>query len=130
MREEKLLNALTDKTKVLAVSQVHYSTGTKLSLTKIGKICRERNILFFVDGTQAFGATPTDLTYVDFYTASTYKWLLSGFGLSLLVAKSDAQKKLTPAYIGHNGRILQYSHINYPAVWVLESAISYFDQVG
>src|SRR5215471_12763096 len=41
LREQQLLEALSPRTRVLAVSHVHTVTGTRLDLARLGRACRE-----------------------------------------------------------------------------------------
>ena len=51
---------------MMAVSAVQFQTGLRLPVEDIGKICHKYNCLLFVDAIQCVGATPIDLTNIDF----------------------------------------------------------------
>lgn len=133
-REAALLEALDARTRVLAVSQTHSSTGTTLDLERLARACHERGALLIVDGIQALGATPTSLSAVDVYTASFFKWMLSGFGLGVLVTSSRARAAMTPAYQGYANMVdaqqLQYAHVNMPALFGLDATLDFFERIG
>jgi selenocysteine lyase/cysteine desulfurase len=128
-REERLLAALTPKTRVLAVSQVHSSTGTALDLRRLGAVCRERDVLLVVDGIQALGAVPIDVADVDVYCSAVFKFLLSGFGLAICAIGERARAVLRPAFRGYAnpppGTGLQYAHVNYPGLYALDAALGF-----
>ncbi|MBQ8589799.1 MAG: aminotransferase class V-fold PLP-dependent enzyme [Firmicutes bacterium] len=128
--DEELIKAIDERTKLVVVSHVQYTTGTKADLVKLGKACHEKGTLLFVDGTQAFGATDTDLSEVDFYVASTFKWSLGAFGLGVAMIKETALDDLDPAYCGYGGARMQYGTPNYPTLWTLDGALDYFEEVG
>jgi selenocysteine lyase/cysteine desulfurase len=127
-RESRLLAALTPSTRLLAVSHVHWTTGTRLDLQKLGAACRERGALLLVDGIQAIGAAPVDLTDVDIYCAAVFKYLLSGFGLAICAMSERARATLKPAYRGYANEPpstnLQYAHVNYPGLYALDAALT------
>jgi selenocysteine lyase/cysteine desulfurase len=133
-REAALLAALDQRTRLLAVSQVHSSTGTTVDLARVGRECRERGVLLLVDGIQALGAVPTDLALVDIYTASFFKWMLSGFGLGLMVTSPLARERMEPAYKGYanidDAAQLQYAHVNTPALYGLDATLDFFEGIG
>lgn len=133
-RESSLLAALDATTRVLAVSQTHWCTGTTVDLARLGAACRSRGVLLMVDGMQAMGAVPTDLSQVDVYTASFFKWMLSGFGIGLLATSAAARAAMVPAYRGYanseDSTRLQYAHVNVPALYGLDATLDYFDRVG
>ena len=129
-RDQALIAGIDEKTKLAVVSHVQYTTGTKADLTMLGKACHEKGTLLFVDGTQAFGAVDTDLSEVDFYVASTFKWSMGVFGLGVAMIKEEALNHLTPAFSGYGGAKMQYNTPNYPGLWALDGALDYFEEIG
>jgi selenocysteine lyase/cysteine desulfurase len=83
---EDVLNAITSKTKVVAMCQVHWADGTLFDLLSIRKKTREHNALLIIDGTQSVGAYPFSVKTIqpDALICASYKWLLGpytyGFG--------------------------------------------------
>ena len=53
---DRILDRLTPRTRVLALSAVQFLSGYRADLETIGDICRSRGIIFAVDGIQAVGA--------------------------------------------------------------------------
>jgi cysteine sulfinate desulfinase/cysteine desulfurase-like protein len=107
-RGAALLAAIDDRTRVLAVSHTHSSTGTTLALPPLVAACRAHDALLVVDGIQALGAVPVDLAGVDVYAASFFKWMLSGFGIGVLVTSPRARARLRPA---REQRLQQPQHL-------------------
>ncbi len=133
-REAALVAALDDRTRVLVVSQTHSSTGTTLDLERLARRCREHDALLMVDGIQALGAIPSDLSGVDIYAASFFKWMLSGFGIGVLVTSARARAAMTPAYRGYanmeDEAELQYAHVNVPGMYGLDATLDFFAGIG
>jgi cysteine desulfurase / selenocysteine lyase len=133
-REDRLLEALTPRTRVLAVSHVHTVTGTRLDLTRLGRACREVGALLVVDGIQALGAVPVDLSHVDVYGSAVFKWLLSGFGTGIGVFGERARELLTPAYRGYRNAppstAFEYADPNYPGLYVLDATLAHLEELG
>ncbi len=80
---EWLKTKLHPKTKIFNMSYVTFDTGKKMDLVSIGKMLKERNILFVVDATQALGGMPItseELSYIDVLACSSYKWMLGAYG--------------------------------------------------
>ena len=134
--EERLaaiLDALTPATRVVAVSHVHWVTGTRLDLVRLSAACHALGAMLVVDGIQALGAVPVDLGETDVYCASVFKWLLSGFGLAVLVVRERVRAELTPGIRGYNNASpssdLHYSHVNYPGLYALAACLSYLETV-
>jgi cysteine desulfurase/selenocysteine lyase len=51
LRAQRLLDALSPRTRVLAVAHVHTLTGSRLDLTRPGRACRDADVLRLVRGT-------------------------------------------------------------------------------
>ena len=132
-REDRLLDALDGRTRVLAVSHVHASTGTRMDLARLARACRERDALLLVDGVQALGAVAVDASLADVYCASHFKWMLGSFGVATFVASPRARERMAPVargYANEAGAGYQYAHANLPGLFALESALDHFDTVG
>ena len=88
-----------------------------------------------VDGIQALGAVPTSISrMVDIYAASFFKWMLSGFGVGVLVTSARARAAMAPAYRGYanmdDASQLQYAHVNMPAIYGLDATLDFFERIG
>src|SRR6266513_821131 len=57
----ELLSRVDDRTRVVTISWVQFSSGFRSDLARIGKFCRERNILFVVDAIQGLGGLKLDV---------------------------------------------------------------------
>src|SRR5919199_1815362 len=92
--------ALTQRTRVLAVTWVHSSTGLKLPLRAIADVVRQVNgardpsdrVLLCVDGVHGFGVEDLEIASsgVDFFVAGCHKWLLGPRGTGLVWGGGDA----------------------------------------
>ena len=69
--------ALTDRTRVLALSHLSNYSGVLLPVESLARIARERGIFMLVDGAQTWGALDVDVRKIgcDAFTASAHKWL-------------------------------------------------------
>jgi cysteine desulfurase / selenocysteine lyase len=133
-RQQRLLDAVTPRTRVMSVSHVHPWTGVRLDLTSLGRACREVGALLVVDGIQALGATQVDLSYVDVYGASVFKWLMSGFGTAIGVFRERARSMLTPAFRSYGNpppsTSFAYAAPNIPGLYVLDATLAYLEELG
>jgi len=87
---ELLEKELTPRTKLVALASCHYLTGWRIDVPAIGKLLRERGILFSLDAIQTIGAFPTDVEYVDFLSADAHKWMLGPMAIGIVyVAKRN-----------------------------------------
>jgi selenocysteine lyase/cysteine desulfurase len=68
----------------------------------LGKFCKEKGIIFSVDGIQGIGAIDFDVNKfnVDFLSCGTQKWLFGAQGLAFIYLTEELQRKINPAYLG------------------------------
>jgi selenocysteine lyase/cysteine desulfurase len=78
---ERILEAINAKTKVVALGNVHWADGTKFNLKEIRKRSKEVGALLIIDGTQSVGALPFDVQEIqpDALVCAGYKWLLGPY---------------------------------------------------
>jgi cysteine desulfurase/selenocysteine lyase len=105
MREvpwERFFESIDKDTRLVAISEVNYSTGFRPPLEEISKFTRERGILLFVDGTQSLGALAVDVKKlgVDIYAAHAYKWLISPPGAAFMAVLEPLRGRLRPMIVG------------------------------
>jgi selenocysteine lyase/cysteine desulfurase len=93
---------ITPKTRLIFHSHITCTTGQVLPLAEIGKLARERNILYAVDGAQAAGTMPIDLKAmgIDFYACCGHKWMLGPKRTGLLYVQKDKLPLLHPSTVG------------------------------
>jgi selenocysteine lyase/cysteine desulfurase len=82
---ERILEAIDTKTKVVALGHVHWADGTKFDLEAIRKKTKEVGALLIIDGTQSVGALPFDVGKIDpdALIVAGYKWLLGPYSIGL-----------------------------------------------
>ncbi len=67
---EQLANALTKDTILVSIMAANNETGLVQPLEEIGKLCRERGVLFHSDAVQALGRMPLDVERLNLDLAS------------------------------------------------------------
>ena len=82
---ERLLEAIGPRTRVVSLGHVHWTDGTLFDLAAIGARAREVGALLVVDGTQSVGALPFHLPEIrpDALITAAYKWLLGPYSVAL-----------------------------------------------
>lgn len=83
---EALLRVIRDDTAIVAVSQCHWTDGSKIDLECVAERAREVGAGLVIDASQSLGADVLNLERVkpDFLTTVGYKWLLGPYGLGYL----------------------------------------------
>ncbi len=88
--------------RLLSVSFVQYLTGYRADLTRIGEICRDLGVIFFVDAIQGLGAFPLDAraSHIDALAADGHKWMCGPEGCAILYISRRLQELVYPAEFG------------------------------
>ncbi len=97
-----LLNAVDERTRVLSVSSVEFASGFRHNLREIGRFCRTRGVLFFVDVIQSLGVLTLDVAEaeIDFVSADAHKWLLGPEGIGVFYCSRRARPHLRVVNLG------------------------------
>jgi cysteine desulfurase / selenocysteine lyase len=100
-----VMGQVDENTRLVALASCHFISGFRLEYDAIGKMLRERGILFCLDAIQTLGAFPATVGHVDFLAADAHKWLLGPCGAGILYVRRELQEKMTPPVYGwHNVR--------------------------
>ncbi|WP_417807693.1 cysteine desulfurase [Thioclava sp.] len=94
---EKVLDAITDRTKLIAISHMSNVLGTKVDVETIVKGAREKGIVTLVDGSQAAVHGPVDVDAIgaDFYVITGHK-LYGPSGSGAIHIRSDRMTQMRP----------------------------------
>jgi len=95
--EERILKALSLRTRVVALSWVRFQDGLKLDLTRLGAACAERGVYLVVDGIQGAGTAIPDLQHVSAFSTGGHKGLLAPQGLGFLWTHPNFRPLLMPS---------------------------------
>lgn len=98
---DNVIKSITDKTKVISLAQVTNVLGDVRPIYEIGKLCKEKNILFVVDGAQSVPHMKVDVQElnIDFLAFSAHK-MLGPTGVGVLYGKLDLLEKMKPTSFG------------------------------
>ena len=93
---ESLESEITSKTKVLCTTWVHSFIGRPLDLEAIGNVCRARGVRFILNGAQAVGARPIDVsrTPIDALTSVGFKYLCGPYGTGFVWMRPELRESL------------------------------------
>ena len=106
----RIRELLSPRTKVIQVSHITCTTGLVFPVTAIAKLARARGIWFHIDGAQAVGMIPVDLTAVgcDSCAFSGHKWLGGPHETGGLFLRRDRREAVAPTGIGaYSGELPQ-----------------------
>ena len=101
-----LLSHIREDTVLVSVMFVNSETGIIQPVEKIGKVLKEKRIMFHVDATQAFGKLNDDIRKLDYDMMSISSHKIGGpQGIGVLVLKRDNKYQrppITPLMYGGN----------------------------
>jgi len=92
--------ALTARTRLVALASANFVSGYRIDLTAIGKLLREKEILFSVDAIQTLGAFPTTVESVDFLSADAHKWMLGPLAIGIVYVRKECFELCRPTLLG------------------------------
>ena len=93
---EAILAAVTPRTRLLALSQVLWTSGRVLPVADLRE---QTGVPVLVDGAQSVGAIPVDAAGLDFLTISGQKWLCGPDSTgALVVAEPERLRIARPSY--------------------------------
>jgi selenocysteine lyase/cysteine desulfurase len=98
VRTETLVEAITDGTVLVAVTEVQSSNGFRVRLEDLAARCSQVGARLFVDLAQSLGVLRFDApnSGVDFAATVGYKWLLGPRGASWLWVRPERREELRP----------------------------------
>jgi len=100
--EKRLLKAIDDRTRLVAVSHVLFRSSFLMDADKICRHAHEAGALVSLDSFHAVGIVPVNVkrSKVDFLTGGVLKWLCGGPGGCFLYVNPKVRDELKPALTG------------------------------
>jgi L-cysteine/cystine lyase len=93
---ETILDCVTTRTRLLAVSHVCWTTG---QVIPVAELRAASGLAVLVDGAQSVGAIPVEAGELDFYTVSGQKWLCGPEPLGALYVREPERLRVArPSY--------------------------------
>ncbi len=148
--EAALIEQINQKTRLMAISTVHFATGIRLDLKRLSKACRSNGVLLCVDAIQSLGAVKFDLqaTPADFVIADGHKWMLGPEGLAVYYVNPALREDLNLTQFGwamredpgdyspgawqpaHSARRFEAGSPNMLGIHALHSSLGLLQQIG
>jgi cysteine desulfurase / selenocysteine lyase len=145
-----LAAAITPRTRMVALSAVQFLSGYRADLRAIGTLCREKGIIFAVDGIQAVGAVRLDVQEmkIDALAAGAQKWQMGPHGTGFLYLTDELQARIRQKSLGwlslddpwkfydyeqplaSSARRYEGGSLNMPGLWGMHAAITTLLEFG
>jgi selenocysteine lyase/cysteine desulfurase len=148
--EEEMVNAVIravrPKTRVVALTWVHSSTGLKVPVRRIADALARINarrgpadrVLLCVDGVHGFGveATPVAELGCDFFMAGTHKWMFAPRGTGVIWGNPRTQTAVSPTIPTFTrdgtwgGRMTPGGFHSFEHQWAMAEAFRFHQKLG
>ncbi|HZI58283.1 MAG TPA: IscS subfamily cysteine desulfurase [Verrucomicrobiae bacterium] len=98
---DRFRDAFTDQTILVSIMAANNETGVLQPIEEIGKLCRERGVLFHSDAVQALGKVPLNVasSNIDLASLTAHK-LYGPKGCGALYVRQDTSVRLAPMIDG------------------------------
>jgi cysteine desulfurase len=116
---DMLREAITDKTILVTIMYANNEIGVLQPVAEIGKICREKGVLFHTDGVQAIGKVPVDVNrdHIDLMSITAHK-LYGPKGVGALYVRRKSPRVQLTAQMDGGGheRGMRSGTLNVPGI--------------
>ncbi|HKJ78680.1 MAG TPA: aminotransferase class V-fold PLP-dependent enzyme [Prolixibacteraceae bacterium] len=147
---DAIKKALTPDVKILISSYVQYNTGFRQDLEELGNFCKENNLIFVVNATQALGIFPVDVKKcnVDFLMFTGLKWATAGYGIGGLYVNKKWLSEDNFPFAGwrsvespekmdnlalelkNEASVIESGCPHFPNIFALGGALNMFNRIG
>ena len=112
---EDVVNAITNSTRVVAISHVQYASGHRIDLKPISDVAHMAGAYLCVDAIQSVGVLPVDVQAmgIDFLAADGHKWMLGPEGAGVLYCHEDLAPNMHPSVVGWMNMVNAVDYGNY-----------------
>jgi L-cysteine/cystine lyase len=99
---EQLSEKISDKTRMVLLSDVNFATGSRVGLKEASRIAHDHGALLLADGIQAVGTSFVDVKELDMdgYALARHKFMCGPDGAGALYVSKDAMEVIEPTYSG------------------------------
>ncbi len=116
---DMLRESITDKTILVTIMYANNEIGVIQPVAEIGKICREKGVLFHTDGVQAIGKVPVDVNrdHIDLMSITAHK-LYGPKGVGALYVRRKSPRVQVTAQMDGGGheRGMRSGTLNVPGI--------------
>lgn len=140
---DDIKSAIKSNTKFVVVNHCSNVIGTIQPLTEIGEICRDKGVIFVVDGSQGAGAIDVDMqaSNIDVYVFTGHKCLMGPTGIGGSYVREGVEIMKTraggtgvrsayPAHLEEYPYRLEYGTLNIVGVAGLYAGVKWITEQG
>ena len=137
---DNIEQAITPRTRVLAVTHVTSTTGVEFPAKQLAAIAKRHNLWMHLDGAQTLGALDVNVRDIgcDSYAGSAHKWLMGPLEAGVLYVRADRIPQVWPAIVtaGWSDKLVGarklevFGQRDNPRLAAVESAFDFLALVG
>ena len=142
---EKIQTLINNDTKAIICNHVSNVFGNINDIEKIGKICRQNNLILIVDTAQSAGIIDIDINknFIDILCFTGHKGLLGPQGIGGIIISHKVKELINPYIFGGTGSFsdlydmptvfpdrLEAGTLNIPGIIGLDHSIQYIQKLG
>ena len=139
---ENFKKSIKPNTKLVFCTAASNVNGKILPLKKIGRICREKGVLFGVDAAQLAGVCKIDVKEmnIDFLCVAAHKGFYAPMGIGVLICEKNIPNTVIEGGTGTNSlemsqplqlpEKLESGTVNVPAIFGLSAGIDFVNKTG
>lgn len=138
----ELESHITPKTKMIFCTHASNVCGKVLPIEKIGRLCKNRGLIFGVDAAQSGGVLPINMekTGIDFLCIAAHKGLFAPMGTGILIANYPIKNTIIEGGTGVNSmslkqgtdmpEMLESGTVNLPGIMGISAGIDFVKKCG
>lgn len=139
---ENFRRLIRPNTRMIFVTAASNVIGKRLPLAALGRLCKERGLLFGVDAAQTAGVIPIDMKQdgIDYLCIAPHKGLYAPMGVGILIARQPIENTLVEGGTGVDSRNpyqpdtlperLESGTLNVPGIIGVSAGLDFVKQKG
>lgn len=137
---DSIASLITPRTRVLAVTHVTSTTGNRYPAEEIGRLAKQHNLWYHLDGAQTFGAFDVSVkkTGCDSYAGSAHKWFMGPLEAGVLYIREDRIAQVWPSIVTAKWQESQrgarkfevYGQRDNPRLAAFEAGVDFIQMIG
>lgn len=139
---KNIMDKIKINTKLVLMTGASNVTGQILPIGEIGRICKQRGVLFCVDAAQIAGVLPIDMEKmnIDYLCVAAHKGLYAPMGIGILIARNNIENTIIEGGTGSSSidfsqpdilpEKFESGTINVPAIMGVSAGIDYINSRG
>lgn len=139
---ENFKRLIRPNTKMILCTGASNVIGKKTPVTELGRLCKERELLFAVDAAQTAGVVPINMAdaNIDYLCVAPHKGLYAPMGVGILIARKPLVRTVIEGGTGTDSANIEQAMIfpecaesgtvNVPAIIGIKAGINFVNKIG